>query len=109
MKMTTTLSEHWPDPILARELWPEHWPDSYYYCTLSLGRQANANALTLTGSDCGPTPPIMSMSTEPIRGHYFEIQASDWLVHRKMTKNEDNQAQTSRSDRKLIPVALDLS
>ena len=22
------LSEHWPDPILARELWSEHWPDS---------------------------------------------------------------------------------
>eukprot|EP00116_Pleurobrachia_bachei_P013286 sb/3473548/ len=22
------LSEHWPDPLLARELWSEHWPDS---------------------------------------------------------------------------------
>eukprot|EP00116_Pleurobrachia_bachei_P011868 sb/3472130/ len=22
-----SLSEHWPDPILARELWSEHWPD----------------------------------------------------------------------------------
>eukprot|EP00116_Pleurobrachia_bachei_P004098 sb/3464360/ len=24
------VEEHWPDPLLARELWSEHWPDSSF-------------------------------------------------------------------------------
>eukprot|EP00116_Pleurobrachia_bachei_P011481 sb/3471743/ len=43
---------------------------------------------------------------EPIRGLDFEIKASDWLAHPKMTKIEGSQAQTSRQDRKPILVAL---